>query len=644
MEPAETALPYKTANAWAIAVCAFTGALGVFTGFAVFILLRPTVGNNPLTFWLGLAAAALASFVVEMLRDNLRGEIWNFGAKGHIAQVLVTLVTLALFELFIFATHNAVEIVGHPAEMSELRDAILGPALQGRAGATRDLLVLALLWLVAGSAVGAALGAAVVRERSRLKLGMRELRSARAGLLAGVIAAPLAVLAYVLVWRVVVICTSAIEDPSFSAHRITMFLDRGPVPYAPVSRPEAIWRGVLVISTLWARDGIAAAFFAVVLAGLVALGFWRKVWWPLKVTVAFLALGIFAPLGLDLRDLVSLPALAAIVWIVPGVVLGLAAPLLDRPSERTRLWSMVAAILGLAVAAVTVVRLHDPRYFALALLLFGVAAIFVARRDIEQFWPALALCLAIASSGLSFAAVQMTASFHRVLTEVSRINALPALTDRPAPLSVAENALADVQGASYAQPLAAALKNGRPEQLRAAEAEFDGGVLAERNARIEQLLATSRQKQKFLRELEGALGVRDPYYRSLDGIMQLNLEDLTMRAVKESREAEDRRDLAGNPREGTFWARYYDSTINITDRIETLYDAISQKKEIDAEIENLAAMRDEQRLWQRERIPEQLEIALAGATAFWMTVGLLAAWALRRRAAPPTAPAAQPAA
>src|SRR5262249_35258055 len=137
MKDSERHLSLRTAGIWAISICGFTGALGVFSGFAIFILLRPSTGNDPLTFWLGLAAAVFAAFIVEVLRDTLRGEVLDFSSAARIAQIVVTLVTLAAFELFVFATHHAMDIVSHPAELQELREAVLGPVLQGTEGSTR---------------------------------------------------------------------------------------------------------------------------------------------------------------------------------------------------------------------------------------------------------------------------------------------------------------------------------------------------------------------------------------------------------------------------------------------------------------------------------------------------------------------------
>ena len=62
----------RAARRFTVAICAFTGAWGVLTGFAIF-LLHASRDVTPRTFWLGLAVAVVASFVVESLRESVRG-------------------------------------------------------------------------------------------------------------------------------------------------------------------------------------------------------------------------------------------------------------------------------------------------------------------------------------------------------------------------------------------------------------------------------------------------------------------------------------------------------------------------------------------------------------------------------------------
>jgi len=81
-----------SANRWAVRICAFTGAWGILTGFAVFILVRTQKFDQPVYFVLGLAVAAGASFVVEALRESMRGEIlprptWRV---GHIVVTILS--------------------------------------------------------------------------------------------------------------------------------------------------------------------------------------------------------------------------------------------------------------------------------------------------------------------------------------------------------------------------------------------------------------------------------------------------------------------------------------------------------------------------------------------------------------------------
>jgi hypothetical protein len=193
----------RAARRFTVAICAFTGAWGVLTGFAIFVLLHASRDVTPRTFWLGLAVAVVASFVVESLRESVRGRTGLGTPRStRVAQGLGTILMLAVFELFVLAAHRAADLFSHPREVEELRNAILGPVLEDAAGATRDLLVMAGLWILAGAAVGAVLGALAVRPGRGAGM-RRELRAGAVGALAGGNAAPLAVGGDIMRWRVI---------------------------------------------------------------------------------------------------------------------------------------------------------------------------------------------------------------------------------------------------------------------------------------------------------------------------------------------------------------------------------------------------------------------------------------------------------
>lgn len=616
-----------------MAICAFTGAWGVLTGFAIFILLHRTRDVAPRTFWLGLAAAVVASFVVESLRESVRGRTGlGTPVSSRIAQGLGTVLVLAVFELFVLAAHSAADLASHPREVEELRNAILGPVLEDAAGATRDLLVVAGLWVLAGAAVGAVLGALVVRP-GRGPGMRRELRAGAIGALAGATAAPLAVVGYILLWRVILALRLAFFDPSALARRLTAFVD--PTSLG-VYDPPATWYGAALrlaarISAAWVLVPPLGLVVGGALVAAVVVGLRWKRWWPLLVLAALLLPGIAAPLLRDARDLLRLPFMAAVVWIAPAAVLGLAAPLLERPAERSRWWSSIAAALGISVALITLLRLHDARYLLLTLGLFGVAALLAPRGSVEEFWPALALCLAILVTGLSVVVVHLTASFHEVLAGVSRVNALPAEPPgnwRPKVLAddlrtLDESAMPAWAGWYRRQLVDRYAAAGLDERLTILD-EVTARIPRDRRETFSRLDAMARNKQRALREAHGDAARRLPLYRSLDGVASAPSEGLWPILSEEYYEARDR---AGQP----FWEGYARQVDAIRARLEALDTLAGGLAGLRAETMRQSDRDSAQRRWAETGIVQRLEVALAGSTAFWITVGVLAAWQAQRR-------------
>ena len=616
-----------------MAICAFTGAWGVLTGFAIFILLHRTRDVAPRTFWLGLAAAVVASFVVESLRESVRGRTGlGTPVSSRIAQGLGTVLVLAVFELFVLAAHSAADLASHPREVEELRNAILGPVLEDAAGATRDLLVVAGLWVLAGAAVGAVLGALVVRP-GRGPGMRRELRAGAIGALAGATAAPLAVVGYILLWRVILALRLAFFDPSALARRLTAFVD--PTSLG-VYDPPATWYGAALrlaarISAAWVLVPPLGLVVGGALVAAVVVGLRWKRWWPLLVLAALLLPGIAAPLLRDARDLLRLPFMAAVVWIAPAAVLGLAAPLLERPAERSRWWSSIAAALGISVALITLLRLHDARYLLLTLGLFGVAALLAPRGSVEEFWPALALCLAILVTGLSVVVVHLTASFHEVLAGVSRVNALPAEPQgnwRPKVLAddlrtLDESAMPAWAGWYRRQLVDRYAAAGLDERLTILD-EVTARIPRDRRETFSRLDAMARNKQRALREAHGDAARRLPLYRSLDGVASAPSEGLWPILSEEYYEARDR---AGQP----FWEGYARQVDAIRARLEALDTLAGGLAGLRAETMRQSDRDSAQRRWAETGIVQRLEVALAGSTAFWITVGVLAAWQSQRR-------------
>ena len=578
----------ETAERWAVGICAFTGAWGVLTGFAIFILVRSLAcpsgtsacgseNEAAITFVLSLTVAAVASFVVESLRESVRGAIEPHTMRS-IARSVVTILTLLVFELFVLASHTAVDIFRSPAETLRLRDDLLGPQLSAGAdlaGALRDLIVLASLWIVTGAIVGAFLGIFVVLSKRGGPAWRRSLRGAATGLGVAIVAAPLAVLAYVVVYRFVLGSSLALTSPEqWNAH-YAAFLAAFPNQsllgaLAWLIRPFYLAGDFMLLglSRLWLWSIFGKVVDVALIAGIVYAAVRFSSWWAVRIVLVGFFVGILAPLLFDLRDVGVLALLAALVWAVPSAVLGFAAPLLDRPAERATWWSGIAVLFGIVVAALTAVRWQQDGpeaaiLFVIALVLFGVAALFLGNHDAENVWPAFALCLAAAATGLTFLIVTHAASFHTVLGEVRRINLLPA--------SVA----------------------AEPDRLANDLHRLDLSELSLQ----ERMVAIFQPRWKGRYETAFGSCAANPDLGCIDAML----------ATLGTQHAADAEGAAAHA------ALIADLTAE--------RDALSQEAQRTAQEERYRA----------GIVPQQLEVSLAGSFAFWVTVGLLSAWAIRRR-------------
>jgi hypothetical protein len=654
-----------SAGRWAVRICAFTGAWGVLTGFAVFILVRTGDFSHPLNYALGLCVAAGASFVVEGLRESVRGEIVPHSARriGHVA---VTVLTLVVFELFILAAHNAVDISSHADDVTKLRNALLGPSLVDAPGALRDLIVLALLWLIPGAAVGWYLGLLVVNERSDQPLPERTLCGGRTGVLVAVIAAPLAVFAYVLLWRLFLALKLAITAPTLWAAHYSSVISSFSHGFSVAGPPAVVIEGgafaVFGLINLWLWSAAGKAICFTLLALVLAIGVRFKEWRPFGILIAGFLVGVVAPLFADFLDVAKLALLAAGVWLIPGLVLGLAAPLLDRPSDRANWWSAIATALGVIVAVLTALRwqyLGSQNYVlvVVALAFFGVALLFTRFHDLQEFWPALALCLSAIATGLAFLLVNYTVSFHGVLTEVSTINSLPASI---APSAEADQLSTDLRNLdffwnmdfhvtpratpalTYENALGAVTSLSASERQATIDAQRPG--LVELRARaMNELLDLAAAKRRYIAPA--------PLADSLDGVASLSGAALDAKLTRDENLAiaqmddDDRRarsvsDLVQNAAEidSKHWETYHLQVAVIGGRLRAndrvLADLAALQTRTSAETKRAV----QEATFDHSSAPEQLEVALAGSFAFWVTVGLLSAWAIRRRATPEASP------
>jgi hypothetical protein len=641
-DESEPELDQKTKDQWIAGICAFTGLWGILTGFAVFILIRTGDFANPLTFVLGLCVAAAASFVVETLRESVRGEI-TVRPTRRLGPVLGTIVTLIVFELFILAVHNAVDIFGDADRVRDLRDALLGPVANANGNATIDLIVLAAIWLASGSIVGLALGLFILREKGARSFRERTVRGGLAGVAAAVVAAPALVFAYVLVWRLCLAVRLAFTDQAtLAAHYSNIIVRLGE---SHVAGPGLLmlYAGIFVVFgflELWLWSLVGKIVVIGLIVACIVIGKRAHEWRPLGVVLAGCAAGVIAPLFVDVGDVFRLALLAAVVWFVPGLVLGLATPMLEEPSDRARFWSTIAATLGAIVAALTILRWHELAsrnvlLVALALAFFGVALLFTRFRDLREFWPALALCLATIAASLTFLLVSLTASFQGVLAEVATIDSLPASIVPTADTTKLASDITAISTSWYIRHPDEPPPVVDPYALALAFRDVDtlsrDDLVARIDAHSADVVALHRQAVAHL--LAVAHSPSLPLPLSADVANDAAALERFASAFERYSDAHIDRDRIAH-RDDRDWAKGASDVRIAVGRVLATDAVLADFANVARENASAEQHTDAERAFSMSEAPEQLEGSLAGSFAFWVTVGLLSAWAIRREETP----------
>lgn len=631
------------------------GAWATVCGFAAFVLIQNKLGlseppagghavsSHLLEFVLGIAAAALVSFIAESLHERIKEG--RRAATVTFSRVLVLMLLLAVFELFAFAGHEMVEhLVKTPLATlaADVRTAV-APATPTSAAAPlvrpprrvdpfAEVLLLVGLWASVSAVLGMRLTRLVVRD---LPGDLRSVgRGALEGLFAGFLVAPLIVVGVFLAVRLGVHVTTDPQDG-----------------------------GAGILATLVLMAGLAVGGWA-----------WGRSRLPLAtlILVAVIAYEVWA-LDQDLERLGTVAVLAALIWGVPATVLGALAPLLRARAEEPRLWGVLAAGTALLLMLLTLWRLENPVFYAVAV---GIALIGLffwkgPRAPLRLYWPLLAIAMAAMVSTLTV--VVQDATYMGVLVQFHALNAVPLF--RPSPIDRLQAALGEIaQGPDYENkeiqelvrqardfsqmprdrqlarlPAIQATSKAVDRYLRAetaayykagrmrgvgARQEVDDlyGALADavtpevapdRPARLDRLLAKAtelleterarlaRAPASPLREQARAAGLTlpDPLepFEHLWGDVERELRIARGKAALDAPIKVDRQDIGIRV--------VIPKAVLLTD----LGAARSQLTQVQAEAEGLQR-------WLAGPTARVLELTLVGSFGFWMTVGLLAAW------------------
>jgi hypothetical protein len=272
-----------------------------------------------------------------------------------------------------------------------------------------DLIAVLGIWILSGAYLGYHL-AQPPSGAGRLWRQMG--RGARRGFFAGARFAPWAVLLFLVIGRATLSASNLAFEPT-RTRRETAGLEIG----------------IGVDSDLW----IGAVVIAVIIVLLCAFQYstrpnWLRFSRRFLTTIFVLTLLVYLSIPLlgNVRSLGLLLLLASAVWIIPGTVVGAVSPLLNRAEFRSREWAPVMAIGALILILVAQARSSEWGWWLLggALLMISVFMSFDCAFT-RQGWP-----LAILGVGLTVAGVTdlLRTQFPEVIAMVRELRVVPKAT------------------------------------------------------------------------------------------------------------------------------------------------------------------------------------------------------------------------
>ncbi len=373
--------------------CALTGAFGIASGFAVFLLWLEEISQGPVRFVVALGVAVLVSFVFESLREELEEHQHPWQAPRFL--VLVVLLTMA--ELFIMGFHSTVALT--TARLRETLEFLLGDVVEWHA------MGIVGVWLVLGGAIAVGLGATIFHAGAEIPEGeplswdkpaiwLKPMAiSALRGGLTGALAGPLCMLLYLFAVRLVREYFWILQEPE----RWHQHLEGAAQSVADSGGWSwLVWvpiQGIKLLDgafSVFGRFGPLLTLLTFVVLLVIAAR--RRAGRTFFVILVALVIVYVTPLIAESMRALRLAGLMGYVWAVPGVLLGALTPWLKRPSGYPRLWGVVA--FG-AAGILVVASLAIHWFFAAPAVAFAAVGYWFSRGvQVEQYWAALALCVA----------------------------------------------------------------------------------------------------------------------------------------------------------------------------------------------------------------------------------------------------------
>jgi hypothetical protein len=253
---------------------------------------------------------------------------------------------------------------------------------------------------------------------------------ARRGLWACGVVAPLAVLVYLMALRSFLTLAAILTDTNnWLRSTGNMLISR-----SSDSELVALLKlPALILTSLIAVFYHKPLWGSLLLITLVTLGAWislrRRTWLIARIAgLSCLAL-IITPLLAELDRLLMVAVLAILVWGVPSLVLGIAAPLLQDAANQQKLWGILAFIAASIILILRLLGMVHPVFFGIVFILVLSGILFRRGIALTEYWPLAAFSMAMMVGGLTV--VWQKATFFGLLGEVHAIHNIPSVSPDP---------------------------------------------------------------------------------------------------------------------------------------------------------------------------------------------------------------------
>ena len=431
----------------------------------------------------------------------------------------------------------------------------------------------------------------------------------------------------------------------------------------------------------WAPLMVVVALFG---GGIAALR--KDVNWLGAVLLAIGVGLVMAPLLPGLGRMVLMLVRTAVIWALPGAVLGALVPLLERPAALHRWWSVVAFAAAVVLIVLTAARLDWGLWLIAPALGIIVTGAFIWRTGrVDVCWPVLAISVATIVCGLVIA-LQQFATFTGVLGTLYDLHSMPS---RISSLRAVDSTQADSL-AQVIDDFSKALKRQRPADLNNVSASSPEAAAARgrEQARIasKQLASVPESARTFvpglaewqrqfqqIREKSADCFCRDKkeaqgFGQRLSDIVctQGLLADVDAGVRSELKTWRDLASVIDNARQpvDTLEVRQWVSAdpagledwkiaeADVWRRSQVWLDSVKTNERALVALlgepadghpaSGITAFKvsfDVEATEAYAAVSRYLELGLAGSFGFWTTLGLLAGWALYRRDPPADAAA-----